>query len=65
VMCAFCQLLLLLLWYDNLLLGVLYKLQACDITVGKWTFLRAVQYRQAVEVAFVQYREVVEAASVQ
>ena len=31
VMCAFSQL-LLLLWYDNLLLGVLYKLQACDIT---------------------------------
>jgi len=32
VMCAFGQL-LLLLWYDNLLLGVLYKLQACDITL--------------------------------
>ena len=28
VMCAFCQ----LLWYDNLLLVVLYKLQACDTT---------------------------------
>jgi len=34
VMCAFCQLLQLLLWYDNLLLGVLYELQACDITEG-------------------------------
>ena len=32
VMCAFSQL-LLLLWYDNLLLSVLYELQACDITI--------------------------------